>query len=71
MLLVVDAPCEVMNGAHTPGAAPLEPDEGNFEQLEVAGLSQSQIVRRRFFRHRGAMAALIHREYAERPRHRL
>lgn len=30
-----------------------------FEQQEVAGLSQGQIVRRRFFRHRGAVLSLI------------
>ena len=29
------------------------------EQREVEGLSQGTIVRRRFFRHRGAMAAMI------------
>jgi glutathione transport system permease protein len=40
---------------HQPGEIPVEPDEQSFEQKEVAGLSQSQIVRRRFFRHKGAM----------------
>ena len=35
------------------------PDESNFEQQEVAGLSQAQIVRRRFFRHRAAMISLF------------
>jgi ABC-type dipeptide/oligopeptide/nickel transport system permease subunit len=34
-------------------------DESSIEQAEVAGLSQGQIVRRRFFRHKGAMAGLI------------
>lgn len=34
-------------------------DEQLFEQKEVAGLSQMQIVRRRFFRHKGAMIALF------------
>jgi ABC-type dipeptide/oligopeptide/nickel transport system permease subunit len=34
-------------------------DESSIEQAEVAGLSQSQIVRRRFVRHKGAMAAMI------------
>lgn len=39
------------------------PDDGSnseltLEQKEVEGLSQGQIVRRRFFRHRGAMVAL-------------
>ena len=33
-------------------------DERSIEQAEVAGLSQGQIVRRRFVRHRGAMVAL-------------
>jgi peptide/nickel transport system permease protein len=34
-------------------------DEQTFEQKEVAGLSQMQIVRRRFFRHKGAMLSLV------------
>ena len=34
-------------------------DEQPFEQKEVAGLSQGQIVRRRFFRHKGAMVSLV------------
>ncbi len=33
-------------------------DEVSFEMSEVVGLSQGQIVRRRFFRHRGAMLSL-------------
>ena len=33
-------------------------DEITFEQAETVGLSQSQIVRRRFIRHRGAMVSL-------------
>ncbi|MET3806757.1 peptide/nickel transport system permease protein [Nakamurella sp. UYEF19] len=38
---------------------PTEPGErGSLEQREVAGLSQSQIVRKRFFRHRGAVISL-------------
>lgn len=40
----------------------LNPDavgsEESIEQLETAGLSQSQIIRRRFFRHRAAMISL-------------
>lgn len=44
---------------HESGDTAVEPDEMNFEQLEVAGLSQSQIVRRRFLRHKGAMISLI------------
>ena len=35
------------------------PDESNLEQREVAGLSQGQIVRRRFLRHRGAMISVV------------
>ncbi|NNG37330.1 ABC transporter permease [Nakamurella aerolata] len=35
------------------------PDESSLEQKETAGLSQGQIVRRRFFRHKGAVASLI------------
>ena len=34
-------------------------DESSIEQAEVAGLSQGQIVRRRFVRHKGAMAGMI------------
>lgn len=34
-------------------------DETSIEQRETAGLSQGQIVRRRFFRHRAAMIALV------------
>ena len=42
-----------------PGA-PIVPEEAiSLEQKEVAGLSQGQIVRRRFFRHRAAMISLI------------
>ena len=33
-------------------------DESSIEQAEVVGLSQGQIVRRRFFRHKGAMVSL-------------
>jgi ABC-type dipeptide/oligopeptide/nickel transport system permease subunit len=44
---------------HEPGGPPVEVDETSLEQREVAGLSQSQIVRRRFLRHKGAMISLI------------
>ena len=45
---------------HSPGELPVEPgDEQLLEQREVAGLSQGQIVRRRFFRHKGAVVSLI------------
>ncbi len=33
--------------------------ESNLELKEVAGLSQGQIVRKRFFRHRGAVVAMV------------
>jgi peptide/nickel transport system permease protein len=39
-------------------AVPID-DEQLFEQKEVAGLSQMQIVRRRFIRHKGAMFSLF------------
>ena len=41
------------------GEPPVDVDETSLEKREVAGLSQSQIVRRRFFRHKGAMVSLI------------
>jgi len=44
---------------HEPGEVPVVIDEQSLEQREVAGLSQSQIVRRRFFRHKGAMISLF------------
>jgi len=43
---------------HTPGTTPIG-DETTAEQQEVVGLSQSQIVRRRFIRHKGAMISLF------------
>ena len=45
--------------SHVPGETPVEVDEQSLEQHEVAGLSQGQIVRRRFFRHKGAMVSLV------------
>ena len=42
-----------------PGAPVTADDEGSLEQKEVAGLSQGQIVRRRFLRHRAAMISLV------------
>ncbi|MEM8618825.1 MAG: ABC transporter permease [Actinomycetota bacterium] len=52
---------EQQDGEHSP-VEPVEPaaleGENAIELSEVAGLSQGQIVRRRFFRHRGAMLAL-------------
>lgn len=51
------APVDLDPG-HQAGDPPIA-DEQLFEQKEVAGLSQMQIVRRRFLRHRGAMASMI------------
>lgn len=42
-----------------PAAAGVAQDAASLEQKEVAGLSQGQIVRRRFFRHRAAMVSLV------------
>jgi ABC-type dipeptide/oligopeptide/nickel transport system permease subunit len=42
-----------------PGATATSENETSFEQKEVAGLSQGQIVRRRFLRHRAAMISLV------------
>ncbi|MEJ7648848.1 MAG: ABC transporter permease [Nakamurella sp.] len=48
-----------------PGTGPSDsgagviPDESSFEQKETAGLSQGQIVRKRFLRHKGAMISLV------------
>lgn len=44
-------------GHHEPGA--VESSENSIEMKEVEGLSQSQIVRRRFFRHKGAMVSIV------------
>lgn len=51
----------VAGGTATPEPpdVPNRADETSFEQKETVGLSQAQIVRRRFFRHRGAMISLI------------
>jgi len=50
---------EPPRGAPEPAAEQVEQVENAIELKEVAGLSQGQIVRRRFLRHRGAMAALV------------
>lgn len=42
-----------------PGAPITAKDESSLEQKEVAGLSQGQIVRRRFLRHRAAMISVV------------
>jgi ABC-type dipeptide/oligopeptide/nickel transport system permease subunit len=43
-------------GAHAPGVTD---QESNLELKEVEGLSQGQIVRKRFFRHRGALVSMV------------
>ncbi len=46
------------NTPQTPDEKPAEHLENAIELQEVAGLSQGQIVRKRFFRHKGAMVGL-------------
>jgi len=53
-----------MSNLSTPPPVPLPTGgvtdaENNLENKEVEGLSQSQIVRRRFFRHKGAVASMV------------
>jgi len=43
-------------GHHEPG---ITDAENSIELIEIAGLSQGQIVRKRFFRHRGALVAMF------------
>ncbi|MBG6054777.1 peptide/nickel transport system permease protein [Salinibacterium sp. CAN_S4] len=43
-------------GHNTPGVTD---DESSIELKDIAGLSQGQIVRKRFFRHRGALVAMV------------
>ena len=43
-------------GHHEPGVTD---QENSIANIEVAGLSQGQIVRKRFFRHKGALAAMV------------
>lgn len=43
-------------GHHEPGVTD---SENSIELKEIAGLSQGQIVRKRFFRHKGALVAMI------------
>ncbi len=47
------------NGPQNPGAADEDNVENAIELKDVEGLSQGQIVRRRFLRHRGALAGLF------------
>src|ERR1700709_2797596 len=53
---MTNTPLEPTGGLDTTS---LETNENAIEMREVEGLSQSQIVRRRFFRHRGAIAGLV------------
>ncbi|WP_309615622.1 ABC transporter permease [Salinibacterium sp.] len=43
-------------GHHRPG---ITDSESSIELKDIAGLSQGQIVRKRFFRHRGALVAMV------------
>jgi ABC-type dipeptide/oligopeptide/nickel transport system permease subunit len=43
-------------GHHEPGVTD---EESNLELKEIAGLSQGQIVRKRFFRHKGALISMV------------
>ncbi len=50
-------PDEMVAGSNP--QTPQPGDEMSFEQREVAGLSQAQIVRKRFLRHKAAMISLV------------
>lgn len=50
---------EPTQNVESPGSGMTEQAENAIELREVEGLSQGQIVRRRFFRHRGAIMGLI------------
>ena len=52
----MSTPLEPTGGLDT---LPTETNENAIEMREVEGLSQGQIVRRRFFRHRGAIGGLV------------
>jgi ABC-type dipeptide/oligopeptide/nickel transport system permease subunit len=52
----MSTPLEPTGGLDT---IPTETNENAIEMREVEGLSQGQIVRRRFFRHRGAIVGLV------------
>ncbi|PJI94640.1 ABC transporter permease [Luteimicrobium subarcticum] len=55
----MSTPTNPQNPENLPDEAFSEHAENEIELKDVAGLSQSQIVRRRFFRHKGAMAGLV------------
>lgn len=59
MTLPVGTPGTTPEDVPPPGSAVMEKAENAIELKEVEGLSQGQIVRRRFFRHRGALIGLI------------
>jgi len=48
-----------MSNKNTPAAGAVTDAENNIANKEVEGLSQGQIVRRRFFRHKGAVISMI------------
>jgi ABC-type dipeptide/oligopeptide/nickel transport system permease subunit len=54
--MTTTTPLSTGPGQHEPGVTDAE---SNLELKEVEGLSQGQIVRKRFFRHRGALVAMF------------
>ncbi|HET7734829.1 MAG TPA: ABC transporter permease [Nocardioidaceae bacterium] len=59
MTLPVGTPGTTPEDVPPPGSAVSEKAENAIELKEVEGLSQGQIVRRRFFRHKGALIGLV------------
>ena len=56
VLMTTTTPLSTGPGQHEPGVTDAET---NLELKEVEGLSQGQIVRKRFFRHRGALVSMV------------
>ncbi len=56
LMTTTTTPLGTEPGQHEPG---ITDQESNIGLKEIEGLSQGQIVRRRFFRHRGALTAMI------------
>ena len=54
--MTTTTPLSTGPGQHEPGVTDAET---NLELKEVEGLSQGQIVRKRFFRHRGALVSMV------------
>lgn len=53
-----DPTIAVQDPGHEPGTG-LTPEENSIEQRETRGLSQGQIVRKRFFRHKAAVGSIV------------